>query len=277
MNILAASKIFNRPIVILSTRLKLLIVAALIFQMGFWATDTEAAQITFNPVELSVDIQPGESTTIPIEVNLKDATSSNPFAMLGVSQIGGNFPNTSSSKTPYITLNNNTKAAQTSLNIEAPEDLEPGNYNAIYSAINIRSNERVIPTSLTIQVNVGETATCTKAPAFSEITSSDDVIHTRNNKQVTIEFMGSVTSPEGCSLSDVSYQFSDEYSELDATGQVETEDDGSFTVAVPMVASRKGTDKDGRVYTMTFSATNEAGVKISEETKIVVSHDNRKD
>ena len=44
-----------------------------------------------------------------------------------------------------------------------------------------------------------------------------------------------------------------------------------------MVASRKGSDKDGRLYTLEFMASNEAGVSQSNETKIVVSHDSREE
>ena len=53
-------------------------------------------------------------------------------------------------------------------------------------------------------------------------------------------------------------------------------DDGTFSVAIPMVASRKEKDEDGRLYTVKFFAENEAGVGESPETTIVVLHDNHK-
>ena len=50
----------------------------------------------------------------------------------------------------------------------------------------------------------------------------------------------------------------------------------TFSVAVPMVASRKGEDKDGRLYTVKFFAENDAGIGESPETSVVVLHDNGK-
>ncbi len=44
------------------------------------------------------------------------------------------------------------------------------------------------------------------------------------------------------------------------TVPLEINDDGTFSVAVPMLASRKGKDKDGRLYSVKFMAENEAGV-----------------
>ena len=98
----------------------------------------------------------------------------------------------------------------------------------------------------------------------------------RNNKQVHVELSGSVSVPEGCSIDRPRYQLTDEYGELDKVETLQLGADGNFTVAIPMVASRKGNDKDGRLYTVKFEAENEAGVGESVETNIVVMHDNGK-
>jgi hypothetical protein len=82
--------------------------------------------------------------------------------------------------------------------------------------------------------------------------------------------------PDGCEIENARYQLTDEYGELDQEQAIALNSDGSFSVAIPMVASRKGNDKDGRLYIVRFIAKNEAGVGESSETSIIVTHDNRK-
>jgi hypothetical protein len=114
---------------------------------------------------------------------------------------------------------------------------------------------------------------------FSNIEASQESINIRNNKKVHIELSGFVTVHDGCEIDSFQYQLTDEYDELDkieALEVLQVGEGGSFAVTVPMVASRKGDDKDGRLYTVKFVAENWAGVGESVETYIVVKHDNRK-
>ena len=84
---------------------------------------------------------------------------------------------------------------------------------------------------------------------------------------------------DGCEIVSAQYQLTDEYGELDNIEVLEVlqvGEGGSFAVTVPMVASRKGDDKDGRLYTVKLVAENGAGVGDSVVTNIVVKHDNSK-
>ena len=157
-----------------------------------------------------------------------------------------------------------------------PAEATGGEYTGLFRTEGLRSSEMVDPVDLMITVDVSQTLFCNQVPLFSDITSSDETISARKHKEVEIELSGSVSVPEGCDIVNAWYQLTDEYGELDRTETVVINDDGTFSVAVPMVASRKGKDTDGRLYTVKFMAENEAGVGESPETTIVVLHDNHK-
>ncbi len=117
---------------------------------------------------------------------------------------------------------------------------------------------------------------CNQVPFFSDISSAEETINARKHKEVTIDLSGVVSASDGCDIFNAWYQLTDEYGKLDQTEALVINDDGTFSVAIPMVASRKEKDEDGRLYTVKFFAENEAGVGESPETSIVVLHDNHK-
>ena len=160
--------------------------------------------------------------------------------------------------------------------MKVPADAKGGKYKGVFRTVWLRSNEQVDPADLVINVEVSETVSCNQVPLFSDISSTEDIINVRNNKEVTIGLSGSVASPDGCDIVNAWFELTDEYGELDRTEVLEIDDVGAFSVAVPMVASRQGNDKDGRLYTVKFFADNESGVGESPETNVVVLHDNRK-
>jgi len=117
---------------------------------------------------------------------------------------------------------------------------------------------------------------CATVPTISTITVNQSVIPAKNNKPVSIVFSGNISSAEGCTQGDAWYRISDEYGELDGTTPLSLDADGNFSVSVNVIASRKGDDKDGRLYTVVFGAKNDAGEVEGGETSVVVSHDNGK-
>jgi hypothetical protein len=161
--------------------------------------------------------------------------------------------------------------------LNVPANAKGGNYNRVFRTLWVRSNEQIAPADLVINVEVTETLACSQVPLFSDISSAEETINARKHKEVAIELSGAVSAPEGCDIFSVWYQLTDEYGELDQNDvPLEIKDDGTFSVAVPMVASRKGKDKDGRLYSVKFMAENEAGVGESPVTSVVVLHDKRK-
>ncbi len=248
----------------------------LVLPLFFAAVDAEAAHITFEPNGATISATPGEMVSVPVAATLSGASLPNAYASFSLAQTDGDLERTWVNGQAYLSLNSWYKTRKALLRINVPASAAGGKYTGVFSTMGLRSNEQVEPVSFVLNVDV-EADGCNQSPDFSEILSSDDAIHTPNNKMVAVELSGSVDATAGCSIVNVWYQLTDEYDELEQTDEpVEINADGAFNVSVPMIASRKGDDKDGRLYTVIFTAENEAGLSESAETRFIVSHDNGK-
>lgn len=255
---------------------QLFVLSLLAFSLLFYAAEVDAAQISFEPSEITVKVAPGDIVSVPVAVSLQDTALPNSYASFGLAHAGGSLNRSWINNQVYVSLNSWYKTRQVVLRVRIPENAEGGVYTGHLKTVWLRSNEGVAPTQLKINVDVDGFVGCSQVPLFSDIAASESSILARNKKQVGVDFSGSIAMTEGCEISSAEYQLVDEYGELDRTEEVTVNADGSFAVSVPMLASRKGNDKDGRLYTVKFSAENEAGVGESVETNVVVEHDNSK-
>ena len=253
----------------------------LILPLLLLATEAGAAKITFEPNELNATVAPGEVVLVPVDVTLADTTATSSFASFSLSRVDGSLDPTWINDQIIVSLNSSYKTRTIPFQVKVPAKAKGGKYTTVFKTVWIRSNEQIAPADLLINVEVSETITCDEVPLFNDISSAKETINVRNNKEVEIELSGSISVQDGCDISDAKYLLTDEYGELGSVdkpleGSVVVNDNGAFSVAIPMVASRKGNDKDGRLYTVTFIAVNEAGTGKSPETTVVVLHDNRK-
>ncbi|MFC1779099.1 hypothetical protein ACFLZU_01990 [Thermodesulfobacteriota bacterium] len=253
-----------------------LVLSLLALTLLCFSTESHSAQITFAQNGLTVNVAPGETVAVPITVSLEDTSLPNSYASFGLAHVGGTLDRSWINNQIYMSLNSWYKTRQAVLQVKVPAGAQGGNYKGILKTVWLRSNESVAPAEFEINVDVDSFVSCSQVPLFSDIVSSQESINMRNNKPVQIELSGTVSVPDGCEIYNAQYQLTDEYGELDRVEALQLGDDGSFTVAILMVASRKGNDKDGRLYTVKFEAENEAGVGESVETNIVVMHDNGK-
>ena len=249
----------------------------LVLPLFLMATEAGAAKISFEPNELNATVAPGEVVTVPVAVTLDDTTAPNSYASFSLSRVDGTLDPKWINGQLYVSLNSWYKTRQVPFLVKVPADAKGGKYKSVFRTVWLRSNEQVDPVDLVINVEVGDTFACNQTPIFEDIYSAEETINARNNKEVAIDLSGSVSSPDGCDIDEAWFELTDEYGELDQKKvDLEINDDGNFSVAVPMVASRKGEDKDGRLYTVKFFAENDAGVGESPVTSVVVLHDNGK-
>ena len=251
------------------------------FFICLYVAQASAATIAFEPKSLSVKATPGERVYVPISVSLKEANSPSTFAYIRLAHSGGNLNRSWLINDQFqMALNSYNKSRQV-LQIKPPIEAEPGVYTATMGTELLRSNESIELVDLEIHVEISQQDACLEPAVFSSVASAQDTINTRNNKQVNIRFSGTVDPPSGCELKRVWYELVDEYDECGHVGDVDfVMEGGEFTVDLPLIASRKGKDKDGRLYSIIFKAENiastESAVAESVRTNIVVTHDSRK-
>ena len=250
----------------------------LVLPLFLTATEAGAAKITFEPNELTATLAPGEAVIVPVIVSLADTTAPNSYASFSLSHVDGTLDRAWINNQVYVSLNSTNNMRKVPFQVKVPANAKGGKYKSVFRTVWLRSNEDVAPVDLVINVEVGETFTCNQAPLFSDISSAEEIINARNNKEVAIDLSGFVSSPDECGTVNAWFELTDEYGELDQKKvALEINDDGTFSVAVKMIASSNGYDKDGRLYTVKFFAENDAGIGESPETSVVVLHDNRKE
>jgi len=98
-----------------------------------------------------------------------------------------------------------------------------------------------------------------------------------NGAMVNVAVSGTITdAASGVDLSSVSFGVTDEYGSMQPVGSVTLGPSGSYSVAVLLQASRLGTDLDGRLYTVTVGAEDNAGNTASTFSTVIVPHDQRR-
>ena len=83
---------------------------------------------------------------------------------------------------------------------------------------------------------------------------------------------GRITDTTGCTVKSAAYTVTDEYGELQPSGTVTLSAGGAYSFTILLQASRLGADLDGRLYTVTVSAANNAGKTGSQAGSVIVPH-----
>jgi hypothetical protein len=106
--------------------------------------------------------------------------------------------------------------------------------------------------------------------------SAPPTIWPANNKTVPVRVQGTITDSSGVDLSSARFTVQDEYNEVQPTGVITVAANGSFSVDVPLLASRRGVDTDGRRYIIVISAKDVSGNQGTTSVTVVVPHDQGK-
>jgi hypothetical protein len=115
----------------------------------------------------------------------------------------------------------------------------------------------------------------TTPPAMT-VAASPTMLWPPNGKLVPIMVSGAITdepSGSGVNLDSTAYGVTDEYGQIEPNGSLTLEADGSYVFTVSLEASRRGNDQDGRHYTITVSAKDNAGNLGTASTVVTVPHD----
>ena len=161
-----------------------LVLSLLAFTLLCFSTESHSAQITFAQNSLTVKVAPGETVAVPITVSLEDTSLPNTYASFGLAHVGGSLDRNWINNQIYMSLNSWYKTRQAVLQIKVPADAQDGIYSGILKTVWLRSNESIAPAEFEINVDVDSFVSCSQVPLFSKISSSQESINIRNNKQV---------------------------------------------------------------------------------------------
>ena len=126
--------------------------------------------------------------------------------------------------------------------------------------------------SISILLNTSRAADAT-APAVTA-SASPSLLWPANGKTIAVVVSGRAgDAGTGLDLSSGRFAVTDEYGIVQPAGRVTIAADGTYSVAVPLVASRRGDDRDGRRYTIVITVKDRAGNEGMASALVVVPHD----
>jgi len=142
--------------------------------------------------------------------------------------------------------------------------LGDGNHTIQYFSVDPAGNHEIVHT---VPIDVDLTAPRVTAVA------NPTTLWPPNHKFVPVTISGHVTDASGALPSVVHYQVYDEYGQVQPHGFATVAPNGDYAFTVFLQSSRAGQDKDGRLYTIVVTATDEAGNSGSARTFVTVPHD----
>ena len=113
-----------------------------------------------------------------------------------------------------------------------------------------------------------------KTPPTIAISANPLSLWPPNGKMVPVTVSGTITDTDsGVNRSSGSFAVTDEYGTVQPAGPLTINLDGTYLFTVNLEASRKGSDKDGRQYTISVFAKDNAGNLGSSSIVVSVPHD----
>lgn len=114
---------------------------------------------------------------------------------------------------------------------------------------------------------------CTEPPILKDVIVGPQSTFVPNGKETTVWVSGVLDIAEGCTLQEFVYDLHDEYGVYSSTGPIVADETGSFKIAIQIEASRRGQDKDSRLYTGTLTATGQKTGMTRASFSVKVEHD----
>jgi hypothetical protein len=116
----------------------------------------------------------------------------------------------------------------------------------------------------------------TTAPLLT-CSATPNTLWAPSGKPVPVTVSGTLTDADsGIDAASLTFAVVDEYGTVQPSGVGVIGGGGAYSVAVPLVAKRNGKDKDGRLYTVTVTASDLTGNTASCSVDVRVPHDQRR-
>jgi hypothetical protein len=126
----------------------------------------------------------------------------------------------------------------------------------------------------TVSVLINTTMPVDTTPPTITIAATPTTLGPPNGKMVPVTVSGTIVDTgSGVNASTAAYSVLDEYGMVQPSGNIALGPGGSYSFTVLLQASRSGSDKNGRTFTITVSANDNAGNLGSASTVVTVNHD----
>ncbi len=229
---------------------------------------------TYTPDSSSTTIPAGSQGVVTTYVDIVNSQPKMYYLIPVYSMTDGNLPVGWINASPSATLVTPGTPVAITLTIRVPHGTPSGFYSGHLASYAMAAHGKADPgKGLSIAVTVPP---CSGAAEFQLSSPNTVSMWPPDHSMELIEITGTMNLPEGCTLLEAGYSIDDEYGVYTSVGTLSISEDRSFALTVPVEAWREGADRDGRHYTITLFARDEAGTGSSSPITVVVPHDQRK-
>lgn len=246
------------------------IIAAL--WMAWTAGIAGASSLVYQPESISLTIPAGAEQQSTVKIGVENGKASTYYLFLFDNLSNGTLPASWLSLSPASTFLFGGSSASALLKIRVPEGTSAGVYSAYLRSRAMASHDTALAGN-GIRIDVTVPSQCSGIPVVSVDSVLPTVVWPPDHSMTQVVVSGTVQMPDGCALAEAGYAIDDEYGLLSGIGTIQVTSSGGFSAALPVEAMRHGQDKDGRHYSITVYAKNEAGVGSSITETVVVPHD----
>ena len=228
---------------------------------------TVLAAPTYSPNRVDLTLAQGESASFTYSVNAAGAAAIAPYMWYADHGLPGEWLGTLVAGWHWF-----TDSAGQQVSVTVPPDAASGEYRGqFFGFVSGGAHSFQRGDGVTLIVTVG--SSCAERAGFVSGSDNEIELWAPNHALRSIELLGEVHLPVGCSILSASYTVDDEYGEHSGTGALEITAAG-YRATPLLEVSRRGNDRDGRQYTVTFSIETEAGVTTHSRT-VTILHDQR--
>lgn len=122
----------------------------------------------------------------------------------------------------------------------------------------------------TVGVLLNNAPFCTTPPVVT-LSATPKSLWPPNGNMVPVTVSG-IAADTGCTIATASYAVKDEYGKVQPRATLTLGTEGAYSFTIWLQASRTGTDLDGRLYTITVTARNNANETGSQSGVVIVPH-----
>lgn len=237
------------------------------------AAAASAATLSYQPEKVTLAVPAGAQESVTVSLAVTEPKASTYFVTFIDGVAGGNLPSAWLTASPSRTFFSRWSPAVTTLTVKVPEGTPAGTYAGTLLS-RAMATHGVPDRGKGVLIEVTVPPNCSGVPSFEIESFAPQILWPPDHSMTQVIVTGKALVPDGCSLVEIGYAIEDEYGVHSSVGRLEP-GNGSFSLALPVEASREGRDKDGRHYTITLYARDEAGLASADPLEVVVPHDMR--
>jgi len=243
----------------------LVVLMAMIF--AGLAVSAQAANITFYPGSVALNIEPGKSAAANLAIY---ADNRNPYTIALDVADGDDIKGWLNPTTFKM-----SGSTSLSLNVTVPAGTKGRTYTAlVIPRAQEPATEQMGGGGFTVVVEVPSLKNCADVPDFVNVQVGPENIRAPKRKKVDIDISGKVVVSPNCEIKEGTYSI--EIDDGQVAGDLAIDAKGNFDQKISLMVSKQGIAKEGKTYNGKLTVVDADGNSATQKFFVKVAHDQGK-